>query len=173
MCRYGSCQFSRGARVGSGEMQDEPMPGRGNGEAVRPHVERMFQNILDFQCQKGRDKYRTDLETFNGRDALNDALAELVDAFQYVVQAKLENDQLRKALRLSMAECRELRKLDEQAGQAAVEWIRLAVPALEALVNTSILQRVTLMDTHQGQDSVFWPWTKAIETAEAVLGRKG
>ena len=70
-------------------MTDEPMPTPGR-ELVRPHVERLFAEILASQCAKGEAKYGTRLETFNGRDALNDALTELVDAIQYVVQAKME-----------------------------------------------------------------------------------
>lgn len=75
-------------------MSDQPMPTPGH-EDVRPHVERIFAEVLASQCAKGEAKYGTRLQTHNGRDALADALAEIVDATQYVVQAALERAGLR------------------------------------------------------------------------------
>ena len=87
-------------------MTDEPTP-RPGVEDVRPHVEKLFSEILAAQCAKGEAKYGTRLQTFNGRDALNDALAELVDAVQYVTQMGMERDEI---VRRAQAMAKELRK---------------------------------------------------------------
>ena len=70
---------------------DQPYPARGR-TPVRPEVERLFAEVLAYQCAKGAVKYGGPLETLNGRDPLMDALAELVDAIQYVVQAIMERE---------------------------------------------------------------------------------
>jgi len=71
---------------------EQPMPVPGK-QDVRPMAEKMFAQILDAQCAKGVERYGTVLQTFNGRDALMDALAELVDAFQYIVQGVIEREE--------------------------------------------------------------------------------
>lgn len=42
----------------------------------------------------GKETYGAPLTTFNGRDALKDALEEALDLTQYLFQAILERDQL-------------------------------------------------------------------------------
>jgi hypothetical protein len=74
------------------ENKEQPPPKEGV-ELVRPAVEEMFDRFLRMQCAKGEEKYGGPLMTHNGRDALMDALAELTDAYQYIVQAILERQQ--------------------------------------------------------------------------------
>ena len=74
-------------------MTAQPMPKPG-GVNVTPVARRMFGSILDAQERKGIETYGTTLQTFNGRDALLDAMQEIVDSFQYVVQAQIEIDAL-------------------------------------------------------------------------------
>lgn len=46
----------------------------------------------DRQYQKGYEKYKVHLTTFNGRDSANDAFEEAVDLIQYVQQLAMERD---------------------------------------------------------------------------------
>jgi hypothetical protein len=50
-----------------------------------------FEDISKIQVQKGLEKYGVTLHTFNGRSAALDAAQELVDAFAYLTQLKLEH----------------------------------------------------------------------------------
>ena len=71
-------------------MSDEPMPLVGKGRNVTELVADIFSRVFHLQRLKGLRKYGTPLTTANGRDVHNDLLMELVDAFQYTVQASLE-----------------------------------------------------------------------------------
>lgn len=64
-------------------------------ELVGPEARRLFEEILQQQERKGIDTYGHVLSTENGRDALLDALQEAVDLFQYLTQARMENERLR------------------------------------------------------------------------------
>lgn len=46
--------------------------------------------LLEKQYQKGMQKYNTPLQTFNGRDAYNDLMEELVDGLMYATQLREE-----------------------------------------------------------------------------------
>lgn len=70
---------------------------------VTPVARAEFLRLLDVQEAKGVETYGTTLQAGNGRDALNDAAEELVDAFKYVQQARMENA----ALRLDLVAARE------------------------------------------------------------------
>lgn len=72
---------------------DQPAPVSG-GAPVRPEAERLFAEVLAYQCAKGESKHGGPLCTNNGRNPLMDALGEMVDGFQYVVQALIERDAL-------------------------------------------------------------------------------
>jgi cell shape-determining protein MreC len=74
-------------------MSDQRMPTPG-GRAVTPIARDQFDMILSQQEAKGIATYGMSLTTNNGRDACLDALQELVDAFQYVVQARIEYAEL-------------------------------------------------------------------------------
>lgn len=89
-------------------MTDQPMPIPGK-QNVTPIARKMFVGILDAQEQKGIATYGTTLQTHNGRDALLDGMQEAVDLFQYLVQAKLERDELRIEVARLRAEIAELR----------------------------------------------------------------
>ena len=52
----------------------------------------MFSSLLKRQELKEIERYGTSLEAFDGRDALADLSEELVDAFQYVIQASMERE---------------------------------------------------------------------------------
>lgn len=71
----------------------QPMPTPGQ-EAVFPAL------IAEIEARnaKGRETYGRDLETFNGRDALEDAFEECLDQLVYLKQARMERDALRRAL---------------------------------------------------------------------------
>lgn len=58
----------------------------------------IFTKTFEKQYQKGMNKYRTVLTTFNGRDSAEDLFEEIVDAFQYAVQLKMERDELCKII---------------------------------------------------------------------------
>uniref|UniRef100_A0A6M3LBE9 Uncharacterized protein n=1 Tax=viral metagenome TaxID=1070528 RepID=A0A6M3LBE9_9ZZZZ len=69
--------------------QPQPQPGREN---VTPVAREDFNRRLTEREQQGLATYGTTLQTFNGRDAIKDALDELIDAYQYVIQAQMERD---------------------------------------------------------------------------------
>jgi len=70
---------------------EQPPPEEG-GAPVGDTVRLLFKKMLDHQEAKGLEKYGTPLKTHNGRDPLIDALGELVDAFQYLVQGIMEKE---------------------------------------------------------------------------------
>ena len=61
---------------------------------VTPVARAEFLRLLDQQEAKGVETYGRTLQAGNGRDALQDAAEELVDAFKYLQQARMENAQL-------------------------------------------------------------------------------
>jgi hypothetical protein len=69
-----------------------PAPGR---QAVTPVARELFAAMLAEREQRGIATYGRSLETHNGRDAVQDALEECADLWQYLVQIKLERDALR------------------------------------------------------------------------------
>jgi hypothetical protein len=62
---------------------------------VTPYARSEFERMLSEREQQGILTYGTTLQTFNGRDAVQDALEEAVDLWQYLVQLKMERDVLR------------------------------------------------------------------------------
>ena len=69
--------------------QSSPKPGRTN------VTELVVQDLLA-RAQKGNQKYGRPLETFNGRNALQDAYEEAIDLVQYLKQRLLEEEELSK-----------------------------------------------------------------------------
>lgn len=69
---------------------DEPAPQAGQ-VSVPDQALADFNRVWHEQSAKGQARYGTVLQTFNGRDAGHDAQQELVDAFQYVTQLRLEH----------------------------------------------------------------------------------
>ena len=67
--------------------QRNPTPGREN---VTPRAREEFLRMLAGREQVGIRTYGTTLQTFNGRDAIQDAKEELIDAWQYLVQIEME-----------------------------------------------------------------------------------
>lgn len=85
-------------------IQPPPVPGVVD---VTPVARGLFLTMLLDREIKGIEQYGTTLQTHNGRDANRDALEELIDAFQYVVQLRLEREALtdeNAALRARVAE---------------------------------------------------------------------
>lgn len=85
-------------------IQPLPTPGAVN---VTPIARGLFLTMLLDREIKGIEQYGRSLETFNGRNAIRDALEEVVDAFQYLTQIQLEHDALiteRDVLRARVAE---------------------------------------------------------------------
>ena len=70
-----------------------------NQQIVHHDTWHMLSRTLTRQINKGLTKYGVVLKTWNGRDAGIDAMEELVDAFQYVVQLWLENQDLQKQVK--------------------------------------------------------------------------
>lgn len=71
--------------------QPNPLTGKTD---VTPEALTVFMDMLNKREKEGIATYGTTLQTFNGRDALQDLMEELVDAFQYAVQLKLEAEEL-------------------------------------------------------------------------------
>lgn len=87
-------------RVTGGE---QPRPQRG-GLDVTPVARGLFLQMLLERELKGIETYGTTLQTENGRDAVQDALEEAIDLWQYLVQISLERDALRARLWAAEAE---------------------------------------------------------------------
>jgi hypothetical protein len=77
---------------------DQPMPKQGGGRAVTPLALGLFQTMLREREMKGVATYGRSLHTENGRDPLQDLLEELIDGWQYAVQARMERDELHATL---------------------------------------------------------------------------
>jgi hypothetical protein len=81
-------------------MPHEPMPVETAASSfVQARAINMFNRIYNEQWARGAAKYGTELKTFNGRDAGNDAMQELADAVAYVMQLILENNWLREEVK--------------------------------------------------------------------------
>lgn len=82
-------------------MADQPMPVTGK-EDVTPLARTLFLEMLKTRERRGIETYGMTLQTHNGRDPFQDALEELIDGWQYLVQASLEcMDALRDIKRLT------------------------------------------------------------------------
>lgn len=77
------------------EEQPMPTPRR---EDVYPVARDAFTDMLDGRTRIGRDRYGEPLQTHNGRNAFQDAMEEAVDLWQYLIQARLEHDDLKQEL---------------------------------------------------------------------------
>jgi hypothetical protein len=69
------------------------MPNRGLFPVADTAIEK-FRQTFDAQVAAGFEKYGTRLQTFNGRNAANDAREEVADLLQYMTQVELERDTL-------------------------------------------------------------------------------
>ena len=67
----------------------QPQPYKGK-ELVAPWADTWKEQIRVEAKERGLASYGTELETFNGRDALQDAMEEMHDAWMYVSQARRE-----------------------------------------------------------------------------------
>lgn len=74
-------------------MSDQSMPVAG-GVPVEPTARDLFNTMLTERTARGIATYGMPLSTANGRDAHRDALEELIDAWQYVVQCRMERADL-------------------------------------------------------------------------------
>ncbi len=59
-------------------------------------------NALEDRSRMGEMKYGTVLREHNGRDCVNDLEQELLDALQYLQQAKMEQRKIPRRLRLEL-----------------------------------------------------------------------
>lgn len=75
----------------------QPAPKRGQREVFPRLVE-----LMEDRRAAGLYKYGTPLEAFNGRDPLWDLWAELVDGAQYLVQRKMQDEEIKRQLLLAM-----------------------------------------------------------------------
>jgi hypothetical protein len=74
-------------------MSTQPMPTAGKDD-VTPVAESVFLDMLDGRRRKGLEVYQSPLRTFNGRNPFQDAMEEAVDLWQYLIQARMEHDDL-------------------------------------------------------------------------------
>jgi hypothetical protein len=74
-------------------MTDQPMPTPGK-EPVGQIAEGTFVDMLRGRTRIGADRYGSVLMTHNGRNPYQDAMEEAVDLWQYLIQARLEHDDL-------------------------------------------------------------------------------
>lgn len=68
----------------------------------QPGLEIVYPRILTdiiARVEAGRAKYGTPLQTFNGRDSLNDAYQETLDLLMYLKQQMMERGALDKAIK--------------------------------------------------------------------------
>ena len=63
-----------------------------------------YDTVFDKQIKKGMDKYGVVLSTFNGRDAGQDAVEELVDLSVYLTQLRMEHQAFAEILVCVLAE---------------------------------------------------------------------
>ncbi len=99
---------------GAGE---QPMPKAGRMD-VTPTARCLFADMLTERERRGVETYGTTLQTFNGRNAVVDALEEIIDAWQYVVQIGLENDALVRDLADARAEIERLKQPKKRAARS-------------------------------------------------------
>ncbi len=63
----------------------------GGQQTVLSTAKASYDTVFDKQINKGMDKYGVVLSTFNGRDAGQDAVEELVDLSVYLTQLRMEH----------------------------------------------------------------------------------
>lgn len=78
---------------------EQPRPRQNGGEPVTPAARILFNAMLNEREAKGVEAYGRSLHTDNGRDALQDLAEELIDGWQYLVQARMERATLHAALK--------------------------------------------------------------------------
>lgn len=94
-----STNFSADIKVNDIIINEQPAPTPGQ-QSVPDHVRQRFIQHLDARDKKGVETYGRSLQTHNGRNAHEDALDEIIDAYQYVSQALLENQDKDTAIRV-------------------------------------------------------------------------
>lgn len=75
-------------------MSEQPMPRQDGGEPVFLIAQDAFNDMLDGRTRIGAVRYGRALHTHNGRNPYQDAMEEAVDLWQYLIQARLEHDDL-------------------------------------------------------------------------------
>lgn len=91
-------------------MAEQPMPTTG-GQNVTPIARSLFWTLLKRREARGVETYGTTLQTHNGRNPYQDAMEEAIDLWQYLVQAKLEHDDLCNAIATLRTEIERLQKI--------------------------------------------------------------
>lgn len=107
--------------------QPAPRPGYSD---VFGLAEVMLPSLLKERRERGLRTYGRPLETWNGRDAVRDALEEILDAFLYVLQEALEREDLVETMKKDSAV---VKNLGEQVARSA----RALVAIRELLSDTS------------------------------------
>jgi hypothetical protein len=75
-------------------MTDQPMPLQDGGTAVFLVAQDAFNDMLEGRTRIGAQRYGRALHTNNGRNPFQDAMEEAVDLWQYLIQARMEHDDL-------------------------------------------------------------------------------
>jgi chemotaxis regulatin CheY-phosphate phosphatase CheZ len=76
-------------------MAEQPMPLQDGGTAVFLVAQDAFNDMLAGRTRIGAQRYGRALHTNNGCNPFQDAMEEAVDLWQYLIQARLEHDDLR------------------------------------------------------------------------------
>lgn len=74
-------------------MSEQPQPAEGR-EPVFLVAQESFNDMLEGRTRLGALKYGRALATHNGRNPYQDAMEEVVDLWQYLIQARMEHDDL-------------------------------------------------------------------------------
>lgn len=104
--------------------QPPPTPGR---NTVAPEALKSLTKVFAEQIEKGKSKYGTSLMTFNGRDAGEDAMQELVDLLQYLTQLRMEKAALEEEVSLLHDMASNINPISPPLKNTKLEYIRLAL----------------------------------------------
>jgi hypothetical protein len=82
---------------------NQPKPTTGK-KIVMPVAKILFSKMAEERYKSGLETYGTPLMTHNGRSALDDALEECFDLWMYLIQQKMEMNDIEEALLLHFSQ---------------------------------------------------------------------
>ena len=102
--------------------QPDPIPGE---RPVAPYARKRFRKLQKQRAAAGLVTYGRPLETYNGRDALQDAMEEAVDLWNYLCQMELERATEHARVELLQQENERLQSALQRAGKWRAEASRI------------------------------------------------
>lgn len=102
--------------------QPDPIPGE---RPVAPYARKRFRKLQKQRAAAGLVIYGRPLETYNGRDALQDAMEEAVDLWNYLCQMELERATEHARVELLQQENERLKSALQRAGKWRAEASRI------------------------------------------------